>query len=123
MGLIAAQDGRPGEALELCRQALEVSRTLGFQHNVAYGLHVLTVAAAAQGRLERAAWAWGAAAALYTTLGVSMSRAEHDQFDSYVIEAREQLGAEAWQRAFEQGRVMPLEQALAHALGQADAEE
>lgn len=103
-------------ALELCREALETSLALGLLHNVAFGLHILTVVAAVQGRPERAARIWGAAEALRTVLGIPLSRAEHGLYDEYVEAARARMEPAAWEQALRQGRLLSPEQAVAEGL-------
>src|SRR5439155_15416527 len=75
----------------------------------------------------RAARLFGAAEALYAATGGSVSPVERGTYERHLAAARAQLDGGAWAAAWAEGRAMPLERAVAHALepppstGQAEA--
>jgi hypothetical protein len=59
---------------------------------------------------------WGAAQALREEVGCPLPLNELEKYDRCVTAAREALGEEAFAAAWAEGRVMPMEQAIAIAL-------
>jgi hypothetical protein len=84
---------------------------------VAFVLVGLAECLAAQGEPERAARLYGAADAVFASVGMSFHplRASASFHEQYLNLAREQLGDEAFEDAQTQGRSMSFEQALDHA--------
>jgi hypothetical protein len=58
----------------------------------------------------------GVAEALRQTIGAPLIQAEREELDQDIIATRSQLGEEAFQSAWAQGRAMTLEQAIAFAM-------
>ena len=73
----------------------------------------LAIGAAEAGRPDRAATLFGAAAALRHTLGANHSALVQSAQDAGMANAREALGEQAFQRAFNAGGALPLEEARA----------
>jgi hypothetical protein len=69
-------------------------------------------------QLERAARLCGAAAALREAIGAPLSAAERTDFDRTVAAVRAALGEEAFAAVWACGQALPLEQAIAEALGE-----
>jgi hypothetical protein len=72
--------------------------------------------AGSQGQAERAGRLYGAAAALRDAVGSPLSRAERIDVEEAIGRYRAEIGDEAWGRAWEAGRALSLEQAVAEAL-------
>ncbi len=73
----------------------------------------LAIAAAAEGRPDRAARLFGGATSLRITLGANHSALVQGAQDVGMAAAREALGAQAFQRAFDAGAALTLEEARA----------
>jgi len=71
---------------------------------------------AAQDRAREAVEVWGTAEALREGLGTPMYPVERAGYEKAVAAARKQLGEEACARAWEKGRITPLEQVIATTL-------
>ena len=84
------------------------------------GMNVTTVrcleglarVAVAQGRMERAAWLCGAAAAVREDRGWPLPPARRAEHDHTVAVARETLGEEAFAAAWARGHELSLEEAV-----------
>jgi hypothetical protein len=66
--------------------------------------------------MERAARLLGASESLCESLGTPLSPGERDEYERYVITARHGLGHEAFAAAWEAGRAVTWEAAVAYAL-------
>jgi predicted ATPase/transcriptional regulator with XRE-family HTH domain len=94
-------------------------KTYGYA--IAYPLDGFAVLAAAQNMQERAARLLSAAENLYTPLRFEMSAKERAEHHQAIASARTALGEEAFAVAYEEGRRMSLDEAVAYALGDAEA--
>lgn len=79
-------------------------------------LERLAALAGSQGQAERAARLWGAAAALREVLGAPLHPAERLELEETMGQVRAAIGDEAWRIAWEDGRAMSPEEAMAYAL-------
>ena len=102
--------------LELCRQ--QKTRHLTVAH-----LHVSAALAASQGRPQRSARLWAAAAALREAIGATLPPFKRRGWDPYIDTARAQMDEEAWEAAWAEGRAMPPEQAIEYALAEEEDPE
>jgi hypothetical protein len=103
-------------ALPLWREGLEVATEWGDRRGIAYYLEGFAAAAAADGMPERAGRLAGAAHALRDEIHSPLSPPEGAFVERFLGPARHRLGEGAWTRTSEEGRGMPLEQAVAYAL-------
>ncbi len=71
--------------------------------------------AGAQGEPLRAAKLFGAAEALRAAINSVFAPADRAEYERNLAYSRTQLGEEAWQAAWEEGWIMTMEQAVAHA--------
>ena len=114
---VACEVGDYARASRLYEESLELGgRRMGLHHTILLCLEGLARVAVAQGRMERAAWLCGAAAALREYMGWPLppgKRAEHERI---VAAAREALGEEAFDAAWIRGHSLPLEDAIADTL-------
>jgi non-specific serine/threonine protein kinase len=85
------------------------------------GLEGMAAIAAAQGEGERAARLWGAAAAVREASSLPMMDVlDIKEYNRWVSAARARFDANTFAAAWAEGRAMPLEQAVAEALGAGD---
>jgi predicted ATPase/predicted Ser/Thr protein kinase len=103
-------------ALSLYRQSLALWQELGEQPELPQPLDHVGAVFAACGHHERAARLWGAAEALREMISVPRPPSEAGDYDRHVSAARAASGEEAFAAAWEQGRAMGVERAVAHAL-------
>jgi predicted ATPase len=82
----------------------------------AYHLEALATLAADQNQIKRSALLFGAADALYPPLRFEMSAKERAEHDQAVDAARAALDEEAFTGAYEEGKKMTLDEAVAYAL-------
>ena len=71
----------------------------------------------ARGEFERAARLFGAASVLRDAIGLPLAAYERSLHEQWVTAMRAQLGEAGLGAAFAAGRAMPLELAIAYALG------
>ena len=88
-----------------------------YKSAVAYPLSTLAVLAAAQNQMKRAASLFGASETLYPPLRFEMSARERAEHHEAIAAARAALGEEAFAAAWEEGKKMTLDEAVALALG------
>ena len=117
LGLVARARGDHAAARARYAEALAAARALGNLPLIAEALEGIAVAASGLGEAERAARLFGAAAALGQSLGVPLSPDDRRDHAGWEARAREALGPERWDAAWAAGAEMPLEDAIAVALG------
>jgi hypothetical protein len=98
---------------------LATLRDLGIRRDIAAALELLAGAAGTRGDIVRAVRLLAAADALRAALGAPRAPADQDTHARQVAAMRAQLGPAAFAAAWEAGRGMTLEQAVAGALGDA----
>jgi predicted ATPase/DNA-binding XRE family transcriptional regulator len=99
-------------------EALTLSREMGDTHVVLAVLEHMVELAAEQGEIARAARLAGAAAAARDATELPAMVSQQAHLDETLSRARASLGAGAFERAWEEGRGMTLEAAVAYALEQ-----
>ena len=65
---------------------------------------------------ERAARLWGAAEALHEATGYPKDPISHAEMEPYLASGRSQIHEVVWEKAWEEGRTMTLEEAVSYAL-------
>jgi predicted ATPase/DNA-binding CsgD family transcriptional regulator len=118
LALVARQRGGPAAAG--FRDALTTHHALGERLWVAYALAGLGGLAGEQGRFPHAARLLGAADALVTATGATLERPDKAVFDADVTTVRAALGETAFAGAWDAGRALSLDQAVAEALADTD---
>jgi predicted ATPase len=116
LGMAALGRGDPKVAKSLIVESLTLSSVLGHDLLVAENLEVMAAVTGMRGEGAGAARLWGAAEALREATDALLSPPEVALRDSYAAAARSRLGEEAWKRAWEEGRAMTFEEAVAFAL-------
>lgn len=116
LGYTHLLDGELDAAGELIATSLAMFHDLGERGGIAEGLDALAAVHACAGRADQAAHVAGAAAALRETFdgrGLPFDRATTQR---YLHEAEQTLGEGAWQTAWDEGRSMAVDEAIALAL-------
>jgi predicted ATPase/DNA-binding SARP family transcriptional activator len=116
MGRVAFAQGDLGSARVYHGDSLAIERDIGTLFGVAESLEALSVLLAHVGKEDQAAIFGGAAEALRGEIGTPLSPAEGEALVTEVAKIRRALGERAFSIAWEQGRKMKLEAAIAMAL-------
>jgi hypothetical protein len=99
-------------------EAVAIRLELGDRLGVAHALESVAAIAAAQGDSTAAARTWGAAERLREEIGSSILPNERSRNEKYATTARQSAAdAGAFDRAWQQGREMPLNEAIELAFG------
>lgn len=116
LGNVVRDQGAYATARPLYDESLTISQELGDRRAVAYLLEDMDCLAAMQGEPERALRLVGAATALREAIGSPLSPAEQTKLESKLQSVRQALNLEAQAAMHAEGRAMPLDQAVDHAL-------
>jgi tetratricopeptide (TPR) repeat protein len=116
LGLVALEEGDTGRAWMLLVESLEGYLEIESQLGVIDSLDDVGAVARARGEPLRAARLWGAADALREVIGYTQPVGEARLYEPYMSAARSELGETAFLAAWEEGRAMTEEQAIALAL-------
>jgi predicted ATPase/transcriptional regulator with XRE-family HTH domain len=117
LGLVALEQGAHGRAEDLLQRGLKRLLELGFKRDMAACLEGLAALAGAQGRWLESARLLGTAAVLRVVHGAIQRRSEQALRDRIEAEAQIALGEAAYFTAWAEGRVLPLDEVIAFALG------
>jgi tetratricopeptide (TPR) repeat protein len=117
LALMALYRGDYATARELFTDSLVGFHDLGYKRGVAQSLEGLAGVVGVQGRPEEAARLFGLADAIREAVGAPLLPTDRSRSAATLAAAREQLDADTWDRAWSQGRAMPLEEAIAALLG------
>jgi tetratricopeptide (TPR) repeat protein len=115
-GHVARASKKMEEAEAHYARALEIYRKIGNEDGVAYALEAFAAAAAARKEPRRALRLAGAAEEIRRRLGMEKSDFERVALASFLDPSRRMLGLGKAARAFEEGRTMPSDEAVALAL-------
>jgi len=116
LGNLALIQGEYEVACSLHEKSLTIRQEIGDRMGIADSLEGLAGVAGGQGQPERAARLWGAAEALRESIGMLISLSERTDYDRQVASVRAALSAEAFETAWQTGRAMGLEKAVAYAI-------
>jgi predicted ATPase/DNA-binding CsgD family transcriptional regulator len=116
LGDAALNQGNPEAACSLYEEALKDLKDLEDKWWIAWCLEGMAGVATAQKRPEQAARLFGAAAALRKMIGAPRPPAFRSYHERNLAAVRERLGETKFTAAWEEGRSMTTEQAIAHAL-------
>ncbi len=122
LGCVARAQGDTDRATTLGSQALTLRRDLGDKRGIAESLEGLAAVAGAQADFERAARLFGAAERLREMIGAPLPPPVLSERESCVAAARAALGEAAFAATWRAGQAMPVEEAIADALGGADGQ-
>jgi tetratricopeptide (TPR) repeat protein len=113
---VALAQGDLARARASLVESLASFRQAGMRWNVIRGLEIMAAIDAAERQPVRAARLFGAASALREALGAPLPPPDRPAYDCAVESARGQHGKQAFAAAWDAGRAMALEQAIAYAL-------
>ena len=113
LGNMACEAGEYTRASGLYEESLELGgRRMGLNYTILVCLEGLARVAVAQERMKRAAWLYGAAAALREDRGWPLPPVKRTEHERTVAAVREALGEEAFTAAWARGHALPLEEAI-----------
>jgi len=116
LGAVARAQGNLPRAAALCREALALQQDLGIRWGIVWALGGLAGIAGAWGEPARAARLLGAAEALAEAIALTLEPNERAEFARDTEAARAELGEAAFAAAWQEGRICPLDEAIADAL-------
>ena len=117
LGEVACEQGDYPAAGALHQEGLVIRREVGDRRGITYSLEGLAAVVAALGSSLRAARIWGAAERLGEEIGSPLAPNELPRYNRRVAAARAALGDDAaFDRAWQEGRALMLEQAIELAL-------
>ena len=116
LGLLAEKQGDYASARELLEGSMAMGRELGHKLRVAVSLESFARLAAATGEPGRAARLWGAGEGLRVRIGAPLPPSRRAEYEQSVASARGQLEEDEFTAAWNDGREMSLELAVAYAL-------
>jgi predicted ATPase/class 3 adenylate cyclase len=116
LGILATRRGDHRRAKTLLEESLVLSRRLGSMVNVAECLETMAEMAGTLGDAPRAARLWGAADALREATGSPWMSFEKSLHEPYLAAVRSGADEADWRAAWEEGRAMTLEDAIAYVL-------
>ena len=120
LGTVAHARGDESTAAARFTESLPLQRALGDIRGVAASLEGLAAVAGAEARPARAARLLGAAGQLREAIGAPLPPDRHAEYERTVTAARALLGEEAFAAAFEEGRALSVDAAVALALEQTE---
>ena len=116
LGWIAMHEGDWKRATSRLGESLEVRGEIGDKGGSAWCLERLAEIAVAQTQAEKAVRIFGAAAALRESIGSVIDPVDRSEYEDRLATLRAQLGEPRFVTAWNEGRAMPREQAVAYAL-------
>ena len=116
LGWVAMRQGDWDRAIARLGESLEVRREIGDQGGSAWCLERLAEVALAQGKPEKAVRLLSTAAALRISLGSVIDPVDQAEYQDRRTALRTELGEERFASAWNEGRALTLEQAIAYAL-------
>jgi predicted ATPase/transcriptional regulator with XRE-family HTH domain len=118
MGFTAAEMGDYDAARRLYLEGLPMSQELGYRRVVLKYLEGIADMSARLSRPLDAARLWGAAAGMRDAVKLAVAVPARARYEGRIASAREATGDEAFKSAWDQGRSLPVEQAVAAALAE-----
>jgi predicted ATPase/class 3 adenylate cyclase/Tfp pilus assembly protein PilF len=117
LGVVAMEPGDYPAARALFEESLAMRRNLGDKKGAAQCLAGLGRVAIGGGQVERGTKLLGATEWLLQGIGAVLDRVDRERYEWSVQQARSLLGEEAFEKAWQDGRAMSMEQAVEYALG------
>jgi non-specific serine/threonine protein kinase len=121
-GLVRLDDGDPGEAIRLEREALRLMRVVDDRSGTALCIEGLAWAAAARGEWDRAARLEGAADAVWRSIPARLPLPLSGRRQQFTDAARQALGDRRWSALSGEGAALDRAAAVALALGEGTPE-
>jgi ATP/maltotriose-dependent transcriptional regulator MalT len=121
LGTVATRRDDHARAKRLLSESLELGWEHGEEDILGELLESLAKVAGSLGDYERAARLWGAADASREKLGIPWSDAACRLHEPYLRDIRSRSDARPWERAWEEGQAMTMEEAVRHALSEEES--
>lgn len=118
LGISATNNGDYGAARAYLEEGLYIRKVIGSSLGITSSLNAFAYLAVKESQSELAAMFWGAAAAFREAIGSPLARNEQEKYDREVAVARQSLGDETFQKAWDRGRGMTMDEAIALALSE-----
>lgn len=115
---VAQYQGDTAQAVARFRAGLALAQELGLKELIAACFAGLAGVAAAAGQSERAVQLFGASEALLDGIGATLEPADQADYDRSVAMTHTQFDESAFAAAWEAGRALTLDQAIAYAFGE-----
>ncbi len=113
LGCVAREHGAYERAKELLLESLRLYREAGDRSKyMLSALEDLAGVAALEGAAKRAAWLYGASEAWHEVIGAPVLAQERTELERYLAVARSGMSEAEWMRAWNEGRAMPLNEAM-----------
>jgi predicted ATPase/class 3 adenylate cyclase len=116
LGNVARRQGNLSQAKALYREAIELAQVYGDPRSIAETLESIAMVMATAGDGQHAARLLGASSTARDAIGAPQPPNELADIEASIATTRAALGEEAWQAAFEAGRMLSLEEAFQEAL-------
>ena len=116
LGWVAMREENWDLAVARLGESLDVRREIGDRSGSAWCLERLAAVAMAQGQMEKAARLFGVGAALRASIRSAIDSADQPAYQSKISSLRRKLGQARFTAAWDEGRALPLERAVAYAL-------
>lgn len=116
LAFIALHEGDAERARDLALQALQIARAMNNRLGQAKSLPILAGTLGAVGQAQRAARLLGASESALERLGAFYEPNDQPEIDGIIAAVRVQLDETTFQMAWEEGRKLLLEQAVAQAI-------
>ncbi len=112
LGMVVQHQNDHEKARTLYEESLTITVGIGDKKMIAHSVSQLTGIVRAEGHPERAVQLLGAVAALLERLGAVLDGSERSHYEQNVLILRDEMGENAFDKAFAEGRAMTLEQAI-----------
>jgi predicted ATPase/DNA-binding SARP family transcriptional activator len=116
LGRVLVQQDDARRATILLQESVALLRDVGDNRALADSLEALAAATGLQGQPERAARLWAAAETLRGASGAPLDQFDRTRNERWLAAVRAGVDEAAWRAAWQEGRTMPLEEAIAEAL-------
>ena len=116
LGRVARLQGDSARALAMCRESLVLSQKLDNKAYVAFCLTALAGIKQATGDPARAVRLFGVAEVLLESSNAVLDPRGRLEYDNDLVAARLQLGKETFTKAWQEGRMLKLDQAVLEAM-------
>jgi non-specific serine/threonine protein kinase len=116
LGLVERARGDPARAIKTVQEALVLRRDSGDREGIAFSLEALAGLALTGGEAARAARLLGAAEALREAIGAPLPPVVRAEYEADLAALRAALPEEALAAAWDSGRIVPLDRAIAEGL-------
>lgn len=116
LGVVLFRQNDPKNAQTYFKKALEIYKTIGDRFGIASSVSDLSMVYHQLGKVREAAILQGASDQLLETLNMPLEPLEKENFNRTQATLKQEMGTEGYQKAFDEGRQLPLDRAVDLAL-------